>query len=239
MADPFERSKLPLPEKEVSVMQRALTLIEVVVVLLIIALLAGLLVPVFLKARRYAQTTPCTSNLRQIHAAWAMYREDNDGRWPWFAVELFPYAKSREVFKCPLDAYNGIHTQESVLGGFPVSYYLVPGVRRLLDILYSVDKNHGVVACILHGDIRHSRYLERGRGLFEPLAAFDGLTLRVRLDGSVQRAQVYDERCYYDENGILNHSYCAWHLYTDVREEQARARWCLEPVDPNAYVPCP
>ncbi len=81
-----------------------------------------------------------------------------------------------------------------------------------------------VRACILHGEIRHPRYLERGRGLFDPDAAFDGLTLRVRLDGSVQRAQVFNERCIRDEKGELQYSSCMWDLFTDVQSGVERAR---------------
>lgn len=225
--------------KRGGMMRRGFSLVEVLIVLLIIALLVALLVPVFLRARRYAQLAPCTSNLRQLHSAWAMYREDHDETWPRFLVDIRLYAKSREVFKCPLDAYNGIITQENRRGGFPVSYYLVPSVKWSLDLLSSVDKNHGVIACILHGEVKYPRYLVRGEGLFEPTAALDGLTLRVRLDGSVQRAQVHDERCYYDQDGTLQQAYCLWDLFTDVREGKERAQWCSEPEDPAAYVPCP
>lgn len=219
-------------------MRRGFTLMEMMIVLVIIALLVALLLPVFLRARRHAQSTPCTSNLRQLYSAWAMYLEDTGGRWPKFLVEVLPYARNREIFQCPPDTYNGIITAETRRGKFPVSYYFVPSMKWSLDLLSSVDENHGILACILHGEIRHPRYLERGRGLFDPDAAFDGLTLRVRKDGSVQRAQVFNERCFRDEKGVLQYAYCMWDLYTDVHEGPERARWCLEPADVT-YVPCP
>lgn len=238
MGDYLGYSRFCFVEKGVYVMRRAFTLMEMMIVLVIIVLLVMLLLPVFLRARRHAQSTPCTSNLRQLYSAWAMYREDNSGEWPKFLVEILPYTRSKEVFKCPLDTYDGIITVETRRIKSPVSYYFVPSMKWSLELLSSVDKNHGILACILHGEIRHPRYLERGQGLFEPDAALDGLTLRVRLDGSVQRAQVFNERCFRDEKGELQYTYCTWDLFTDVHSGVERARWCLEPVD-RTYVPCP
>jgi prepilin-type N-terminal cleavage/methylation domain-containing protein len=110
---------------------RAFTLIELLVVIAVIAILAALLFPVFLTARGKAREVGCLSNLRQIGLSVAMYAEDNDGLYP-FAVDpadkftpeiwdsapefqallasmnmvhevLQPYAKSKEIFRCPAD----------------------------------------------------------------------------------------------------------------------------------------
>jgi prepilin-type N-terminal cleavage/methylation domain-containing protein len=109
----------------------AFTLIELLVVIAIIAILAGLLFPVFLTARGKAREVVCLSNLRQIGLAVSMYAQDNDGLYP-FAVDpadrqtpeiwasqpafqaqipfmsliqdaLQPYVKSKEIFHCPAD----------------------------------------------------------------------------------------------------------------------------------------
>lgn len=61
--------------------RRGMTLVEIVVVVAILAILAALVTPSLMEARRAAQRTRCMSNLRQIHAAIALYRtaEGKDG----------------------------------------------------------------------------------------------------------------------------------------------------------------
>ncbi len=58
------------------------TLVELLVVIAIIAILAGLLFPVFVRARETASRTVCTSNLRQIGIAFTLYMQDWDEAFP-------------------------------------------------------------------------------------------------------------------------------------------------------------
>ena len=60
-------------------MRRGFSLIEILVIIAIIALLAAILFPVFAQARAKARQASCTSNLKQIGTALAMYRQDYDG----------------------------------------------------------------------------------------------------------------------------------------------------------------
>ncbi len=55
------------------------TLVELLVVMAIISILAGILLPALIKAREVARKTACVSNLRQIGMTLEMWRQDMDG----------------------------------------------------------------------------------------------------------------------------------------------------------------
>jgi len=103
----------------------AFTLIELLVTLGIIALLAAILLPVIMNARRKAQGAACLSNVRQLGVAVLLYAQDNEGTYPpesmvfqelndsgtthldkaplsWEEL-LFPYTKAADL-SCPARA---------------------------------------------------------------------------------------------------------------------------------------
>lgn len=80
--------------------RKGFTLIELMIVIAIIAILAAILVPNFIRARAQGQLTACKSNLKNIGTACEMYSTDNSGRYPTNLAALTPtYMKS--LPECP------------------------------------------------------------------------------------------------------------------------------------------
>lgn len=81
----------PIPPKAISTANqgsRAFTLVELLTVIAIVAVLAGLTLSGLGQIRASARTSKCTNNLRQIGAAFQLYAADNRG--------LYPAARYRE-----------------------------------------------------------------------------------------------------------------------------------------------
>jgi prepilin-type N-terminal cleavage/methylation domain-containing protein len=94
---------------------RGFTLIELLVVIAIVLLLAGLLFPVFMGARRAGQRAVCQNNMRQLGMAFMMYVNDYDDHFPdtgdamlWMGRSCRPvldrYVQSRPAYWCPSDS---------------------------------------------------------------------------------------------------------------------------------------
>jgi prepilin-type N-terminal cleavage/methylation domain-containing protein/prepilin-type processing-associated H-X9-DG protein len=56
------------------------TLVELLVVIAVIAILAGLLLPTLSRAKAKGQGIACLNNIRQLMLAWKMYPEDNNAK---------------------------------------------------------------------------------------------------------------------------------------------------------------
>src|SRR5207247_2567314 len=82
-------------------------------VISILTILAGLLFPVFARAREKARQSTCLSNQRQLGLALALYSQDYDECLPagtvgtlgqGWAGQIYPLVKSVDLYRCPDDA---------------------------------------------------------------------------------------------------------------------------------------
>ena len=89
-----------------STFKRSFTLVEMLVVIAIIAILAGILLPVLNSARTRARETNCANNLKQMAVSTVAYRQDwgGDKRYPGWLSNLYQdYLKNKDVYKCSAD----------------------------------------------------------------------------------------------------------------------------------------
>src|SRR5688500_15269335 len=88
------------------------TLLELAVVIGIVTLLASMILPVIMKARSSARVAQCTSNLRQIGQALAMFDLDVDRDYENYPDRMthlhkLKYTSDFRIFLCPNDASKG------------------------------------------------------------------------------------------------------------------------------------
>lgn len=100
--------------------KKAFTLVEMLAVIAIIGLLAGLIFPAIQRAREKAKMAKCANNLKQFGHAIDLFKIE-EGDYPDFLSNLYPsYVSSNEMYLCPSDyCTQGPSDHRGADGGMP------------------------------------------------------------------------------------------------------------------------
>jgi len=143
----------------------AFTLMELLLVIALIATLAGLLLPALGRAREAGRATACLSNLRQAGIALQLYTQDHNNRLPFMRDQsltvtnelpgpdqvLSNYLGNVRVLRCPSDFQRLFETTGSsyswnnLLNGQNADRFTVLGLNfnpHQIPLMFDKDKFH-------------------------------------------------------------------------------------------------
>ncbi|MEZ0326888.1 MAG: type II secretion system protein [Fimbriimonas sp.] len=137
----------------------AFTLIELLIVIAIIAVLAGILFPIFVRAKESGTQTTALAQMKQIGTAFTMYVDESDGKilpstnyglpegsaermWP---NNLLIYAKDQRLFVAP--GSNGVYADTwAKRGGMTIGYNSSSAIDRQKGCSEDQEELSGCVA---------------------------------------------------------------------------------------------
>jgi len=115
------------------------TVIELLVVMAIIVVLAGLIFPVFASVKEKSRQTKCMNNLKQLGTAFELYCQDYDSDWiaPAYLGRLYPsYVSSPELYICPSDPGIYNNTYDAYWDDFTVAWEKQNGISTGCSYVY-------------------------------------------------------------------------------------------------------
>src|SRR5688572_14890397 len=174
------------------------TLIELLVVIAVIAILAGMLLPVLALAKEKARMVACKNNLKQIALAWTVWVHDHE-------ENTFPFHIN--AVQSPSDA--GVYSASAGTTGHPLADYPWLHFSWISNQLGSAkvlacpsDRKRRVAATwgLEEGGLLNGNNLDRSISYFVGTDA----ALNVPYDKSQQHILVGDHNLRVDVNGGLN-----------------------------------
>ena len=123
-------------------------------VIAIIAILAAILFPVFARSREAARAAACRSNLKQIGAALAMYRDDADGvncrhrSCPDVPGDPFCLAQPQQTLNAgPNEQWWAAVDSQGTAAGAAIDWTVPPRSIDRPGLLYPYTRNYGIYRC--------------------------------------------------------------------------------------------
>ncbi len=179
--------------------RRAITLVEILIVLSIIAVLSAIAYPVIVRAKRSARITRSVSNMRQIHAALMVYVSDMDDGGPvglGLPPSLLRLRKAGglpvALFRTGGTAFFG-HSGEDVYTWMPP--HVGPGIETALDPWKSHVQRTQENPIIVVDETQNSR-ADFALRVFDPRFAvgiyYQGNVRRLTTRGPIARYEVWE-----------------------------------------------
>lgn len=115
---------LAIKSDKINDQKKGFTIIEILVVIAIIGILAGILLPALSRSKEAARRTNCSLNVKQIGQALSLYANENAELFPTSTTTmtalnlLYPlFIKEKKLFKCPSDKGVTLATNAGITQG--------------------------------------------------------------------------------------------------------------------------
>jgi len=246
MSSNFRFITLHQPDQGTNARHRGFTLLELLVVVAIIALLAAILFPVFVKVREKARSATCQSNLNQMGLAEMQYAQDNDEyftgagiKGPYTAYdhitwmeELYPYTKDADVFLCPSETH-GEGTLANAAG------YNCAGLQANADVFNQINVQ-GICYAYNYtfGQFLNPNYWATGEPIGSPVSypsentMGSGGIINTAVQQPSQTIMIADTNSQFVQGGNPNsatttfyNQYQWWFFYVSDMDPQAQNQW--------------